>query len=103
MAVLYFSLNADFTTCTTIEAKIAKIDTIIDALLVTALTSVKTGNIIEYDIDTGQSRQRVQYSTAKSVTDALAAYEKMRQYYINKILGGTYRNIGSKNLNRRRY
>lgn len=85
------------------EAKIAKIDAIIDALLVTALTSVKTGNIIEYDIDTGQSRQRVQYSTVKSVTDALAAYEKMRQYYVNKLLGGTYLNVGSKNLNRGRF
>jgi hypothetical protein len=101
MAVLYFYLDANFESCTSIQAKIAKIDTIINTLLSNiALKSVNTANYVEYSIDTGQTVQRVEYRSPEQVQETIAAYEKQRQYYVNKLLGNKYRNIGGKNLNR---
>ena len=41
--------------------------------------------MMEYELDTGQSKQRVIYTTPGQVTAALAEYEKMRTYYSNKL------------------
>lgn len=100
MAVLYFSLNANFQTCTSLEDRIAKIDAIIDELFNTALRSVANGDVIEYDIDTGQTKQKVQYSSAMQVSNAIQAYENIRQRYVNKLLGNKWKVVGEKNLRR---
>ncbi len=102
MGVLYFSLNANFQTCTSIQDRIDKIDAIIDELLNNiALKSVSTANMVEYRIDTGQTVQQVTYSSSTQVTDTIRAYETMRQFYVNKLLGNKWKVIGDKNLKRR--
>lgn len=99
--ILYYELYLNFETCTSIRAKITKIDAVIDALLTTALKSVQTGNRVEYQIDTGQTKQKVVYSSTESVTKAIQEYEKIRQIYVNKLTGSEFRNVDQRNLRRR--
>lgn len=96
--ILYFSLDANFESCTSIKAKIAKIDAILDSLFNTALKSVAAGNRVEYSIDTGQTKQRVVYATTKSVTDSITSYETIRQMYVSKLTGNEFRNVDQRNL-----
>ena len=83
--ILYFKLSNGGRSRDAICSKITQIDEIIDSLFVTALVSVSNGNMIEYELDTGQIKQRVEYTTPGQVTDALQKYEKMRTYYANKL------------------
>lgn len=83
----FLKLNIDLTSAATVEAKIAKLNLIIDGLLNTVLTSVTAGKIfiVEYELDTRQTRTNVTYSDPNKVTDAIFAYEKLLEYYKNKI------------------
>lgn len=98
--IVYFSLDANFESCTSIKAKIAKVDAIIDSLFNTALKSVGSGNRVEYSIDTGQTKQKVVYSDVNSITKAIKEYETIRQMYVNKITGSEFRNVDQRNLRR---
>lgn len=77
---------------------IANIDSVITMLMTTALTSVGNGSVMEYDVDTGQTTQRVKYSTMSQVTDAIANYEKIRQRYQNKLTPRITRLMDTKNF-----
>jgi hypothetical protein len=99
--IIYSELDANLETCASIQAKITKLDAIIDALFTTALRLVAKGDKIEYQIDTGQTKQRVVYASVDSVRLAISEYEKLRQMYVNKIIGNQYRNIDQRNLRRR--
>lgn len=101
--ILYENLDTNFESCTSIKAKIAKIDGIINALLTTALTSVQKGNKIQYTIDDGQTKQTVIYSKVTDITDAINAYERIRQIYANKLTGNEFRNLDARNLKRGNY
>jgi hypothetical protein len=106
MSVVYLSIDADFESCTSLRAKIVKIDAIIDSLLTTALKSVGKGDKVEYMLDTGQSKQKVVYSSITSVTAAIREYEDIRQMYEDKLngsLNSEYRNVDQRNLRRRNY
>jgi len=89
--ILVYKLNVDFRTKASIKAKIEEIDAIIDELLSTALKSVTQGNYAEYELDTGQSKTRIKYTNVKTVTDSIAAYEALRDYYISRYNGSTGR------------
>lgn len=74
----YFKLDTGAQTRAEICAQIVQIDAIISALLVTALLSVSKANVVEYEINTGQTKQRVEYSDPKQVTDAIENYKRIR-------------------------
>lgn len=95
-----FTCKIDTGARTTSEIKtlIANVDSLITVLMTTAITSVTNGSIMEYDVDTGQTTQRVKYSTMKEVTDAISNYEKIRQMYQNKLTPRVKRAIDSKNF-----
>lgn len=101
MAVLYFYLDANFGACQTYLDRIAKIQTLIDSLLLAAAKIANTANHASYKIDDGQGVQEVVYRSPMEIMKAVKAYEFMITYYQNKLLGNEYRNIGGKNLNRR--
>lgn len=101
MAVLYFELDADFQTCTTKKAIIAKIDAIIDALYVTALSSVTNGDVVEYTIDTGQTKNKVVYRNPNAIVTTIEAYKKLRKGYVNDIIGRSQIIVDGKNLVRK--
>lgn len=106
MSVIYLSIDADLESCTSLRAKIVKIDAIIDSLLNTALKSVAKGDKVEYLIDTGQSKQKVVYSSITTITAAIREYESIRELYEDKLNGriaNQYRNVDQRNLRRRNY
>jgi tetrahydromethanopterin S-methyltransferase subunit B len=96
--IFTFKLGTGRRTKQQIEDRIDEVDSILDALINTAMTSVSNGSIIEYDIDTGQTTQRVKYSTMKDVIEAIKGYEFLRQTYVNKLTPRVKRAIDSKNF-----
>jgi len=96
--IIYFKLEKCNRSRDQIVTKIAQIDAIIESLLETAMVSVGNGNMIQYELDTGQTKQKVEYTEPKQVTDALKMYEKMRQYYANKLSPRQFKLTNFKNF-----
>jgi hypothetical protein len=101
--MLVIKMNIQFETGrtrATVLANIAKIDALIASLANTALTSIANGNMIEYELDTGQTRTRVIYSKASEITSTWMEYEKIRQFYVNQLTPMDIRFVDSKNFPR---
>lgn len=96
--ILYYKAESGKRTPAELKAKIAQIDVIIDELLTTAMTSVSNGNMIQYELDTGQSKQKVEYTEPSQVTAAVQMYEKIRQIYANKLQGRQVKLTNYKNF-----
>lgn len=94
----FFKLDSGMETPTQIRTKITQLDVIIAALYGTALKSVATGNFVRYQIDTGQTKQDVEYSTMSQVTEAIQDYEKLRSMLVNKLQPRVIRLMDSKNF-----
>lgn len=101
--IFYCKVDVNLQTCASVRAKIAKIDSLIDSLFASAVKVAASSNHASYKIDDGQTVQEVVYTSALQIERAIAAYEKQRQYYLNQLVGNSYQNIGSKNLNRGRF
>lgn len=96
--IISFKLDSGQQTRSQICAKIAQLDLIISSLYDTALKSVGTGNFVKYKIDTGQTKQEVEYSTTESVVKSIQQYEKLRQMLQNKLSSRVFRVMDSKNF-----
>ncbi len=77
---------------------IPQLKAIRNSLLSTALVSVGKGNISEYELDSGQTKTRVKYTSTKMVLDSIEGYERLIQMYQNKINQGPIRLVGSQNF-----
>jgi hypothetical protein len=86
--VIYDSADIYVSSQTTLRAKIAALDAIIDALITTCLKSAATGNVTEYNLDTGQTKIKTMYRSPKEVSDAITAFETVKNYYVNQLNGG---------------
>lgn len=102
--ILICKLPVNYRSDASLIAKIAEIDALIDELLNSAMKSVQTGNLAEYELDTGQTKTRIKYSTVSSVTQSIEDYERIRQMYVNKLnrSTGSYRLMGENNFKKRR-
>lgn len=82
--------------------QINNIKAVITALTQTMLDGAPTGNILEYSLDTGQSKIKTIYKSSTAIVDQIAALEKLCDIYIvkyNKINDGSIvRLVDSKNL-----
>lgn len=83
--VFYYSERIDTRKPSDIVRVIGQIDAILDELFNTAMKTVMQGAVAEYELDTGQTKTRVRYTTVKSITDAIDAYEKLRSLYVSKL------------------
>ena len=99
----YFSLEQYIQTSASLLDKIAKLDTIIDGLMLTAAKSANTDWTLSYILDTGQSKQTVVYRGAEAVMRSIGMFERLREMYIarlnNDIAGRTVRLVDRRNLN----
>lgn len=98
---VYIKLNIDQATGLTrsmIISRIQQIDAMISSLLTTAMTAVTTGNIAEYEIDTGQTRQQVKYTSVESVAKSIEEYQRLRNMFANMLSPKVVRLVDSKNL-----
>ena len=50
------------------------------------MTSVGNADVIEYEIETGQTKTKVEYTTPGQVLNVLEGYERFRQMYVNKLI-----------------
>lgn len=98
--VLFFKLDPGSRSAQELQALINNVDSLIASLLSTAMVSVGNGHMIEYEINTGQTTQKVQYSTTKSVLEAIQGYEVLRQFYQNKLSPRVVQLMDSSNFRR---
>lgn len=100
--VKFFKLNDGSQSLADVQVIIAQLDAIITELLNTALRAVAQGDIAEYDIETGQTIQRVKHTNQESIFKSIAGYKKLRQLYANNCVPRKFRLMDSKNFNGRR-
>jgi len=78
--------------------RIAEIDAILDSLYSIALVSVGNGDVSEYEIDTGQTKQKVKYTSTASVRNSIDGYEDLRLKLQNQLAPRKVRLMHSKNF-----
>lgn len=88
--VLYFNCKIDLRSVTQIRTLIAQLDNVINELSTNAMESIAKVGVAEYELDTGQNKTRVKYKSTDDVVTVMMRYEKMRQFYINKIENQTF-------------
>jgi len=101
--LLVNKLPVNFRSDASLRAKIVEIDALIDELVNVAMKSVQKGNFQEYELDTGQTRTRIKYTSVSSVAQSIQDYEHIRQMYVNKLnrTTGAVRLMGENNFKRR--
>ena len=96
--ILFFKTDTCNLTVAEIKARIAQIDAITDELYNTALVIVTGGQIAEYELDTGQSKQKVVYRSQSEIYNAIDFYDKFRGRLQAKLTPGVVRLMDSKNI-----
>lgn len=96
--VIYQSAKDYLGTSSSIKDRIQKIDAIIDALLMSAITAAENDHITEYQLNTGQTVIKANYKGAKALKDSIHAFETMKQYYVNQLSGRMTRLIDGKSF-----
>jgi peptidyl-tRNA hydrolase len=96
---VYDSASIYLDSRTSVKAKITAIDAIIAALLTTAVKAAAGENITEYWLDDGQTKIKTVRRTSKEIEASIAAFERLKQYYVNQLNGRVFRMIDSKNFN----
>lgn len=78
--------------------KIRAISAIIDALLLASVKAAGNEDLTEYTLNDGQTTIRAMYRGSESVMKSVQAYEKLKEYYINKLNGRSFRAIDRKSF-----
>lgn len=94
----YVSASQYIESCTSIKGKIAAIDAIIDALLLTAAKSAESENISQYSLNDGQTIISTTYKGTQSVVASIAAFRTLRASYAQMLTGRVVRLVDSKNF-----
>jgi len=94
----YYKVDFGLDVCSNALSMITSIDGIIAQLVTTAMLSVQKGNLYEYEIDTGQSKQRVRYQTPSEVAEAINFYRKLRKTYEKDATPKVTRFVSGKNI-----
>lgn len=87
--------------CTEIAAKITAIDQIIEQLLLSAVKAAAGENITQYTLNDGQTIISTTKRSSASIEQSISAFQKLRNYYMNKATGRVFRLVDVKNLNGR--
>lgn len=81
-----------------LRSKITRMDAIIEALEDAALKGAATGHLTEYSLDDGQTKIKTAYRSVNEIFNAINAFSRLRQLYINRSNGRVMRLVDSKNL-----
>jgi hypothetical protein len=98
--VVYDSASIYIEGATSLCDKISRIDTIIDALMTTALNAAANDNIEEYWLDDGQSKIKTIYRGTGQIMESIKSFETIKQLYVNRLNGRVVRLVDSKSLRR---
>lgn len=82
--------------CTTIQSKIAAIDAIIDALLITMAKAATKENFSQYSLNDGQTIINASYRSVKDIELSIEGLDRLKQMYLNRLNGRMVRLVDSK-------
>jgi basic membrane lipoprotein Med (substrate-binding protein (PBP1-ABC) superfamily) len=102
MAIYFDSAAIYIDSATSLCDKIERIDLVIDALLTNALKAAANENITEYSLNDGQTVIKTVYRGSASVEASIAAFERIKQMYVNRLNGRVFRLVDSKSISGRR-
>lgn len=80
------------------QARIVKINTIIDTLLDAQLVFAADPNKQEYGLDDGQTKIKVTYRDLDAVAASIMQWEKVKSLYVNRVNGRVTRSLDSRNF-----
>lgn len=96
---IYFSAKNYIDSACTLQAKMANIDQIIDALFTCAINSADNTGIDEYFLNDGQTQIRTKYRDTAAIYTSIKNFEALKRYYQRQLTGGRMiRLVDSKNL-----
>lgn len=96
--VTYSSADIYIESATTIKAKIARINAVIDALHTTALRAAAGDDVSEYSLNDGQIQIKQSQRSAESILKSITSFEAIKQLYINQLTGRAVRLVDGKNF-----
>lgn len=84
-------MNTEYTTiphffeqASKLIGKVATYDALIEAFEKSIIEATVSGHLLQYEMDDGQMKVRVQYRNTKDMVTAMEGLIKLRQYYVNK-------------------
>ncbi len=83
---------------TTAQARIDKINVLIDTLLDAQLVFAADPNKKEYGLDDGQTKIKVMYRDLDAVALSIRTWENLKTMYLNRVNGRVFRSLDSKNF-----
>lgn len=83
--VVYYNIPAILEACGTLEARVTMLDTILTGMETAMLKSTTTGQFELYRLDTGQTKNEVQYRSIDELTAAYASLLKIQQMLLTRI------------------
>ena len=97
--MIFTSAREYIESCSSLQAKITAIDSIITALILTSTTASETDNINEYWLNDGQTQIKTIYRGVNQIQSSIQAFERLRQMYINRLTGRVSVLMDSKTFN----
>jgi hypothetical protein len=99
MEGVIFEKASDYiATCKTTSERIAVIDSIIDALLLSSVKAAESGYIDEYWFDDGHVKIRNKYRNVTDMERSLTSFQRLRTMYAEEKRGRMTRLIDESNL-----
>jgi hypothetical protein len=96
---IYDSELAYIESCRTIKERIAALDKIIDALLLTATKAAVNENITEYSLNPGQTVIKTTYRGMEAIEKSITSFIRLRNIMAKSLNGtGVIRLVDSKNF-----
>lgn len=83
----YMTISQYVETKTTLQAKIAAYDKMIEEMEKSILLGIESGYLVQYEVDDSFMKVRSQFRSVGDMTKALAGLEMLRQRYINRLNG----------------
>lgn len=95
---VYETAGLYITAAATLEERITRIDSVIDALLVVMVDSAGTAKFSEYTLNDGQTQIRAAYRDQQAITAQINALETLKNKYLNQLNGRVVRLVDSKDF-----
>lgn len=99
----YYKIDLTVLSSTDTTAIIAKIDNIISALLTAAALSASKGDIAKFELDTGQTKEVIEYRNQEEIMKAVRSWKSLRSEYQADCRPRNIRLVDSKNFFRRNF
>lgn len=75
---------------TTLEDRVNRLDSIIDALIAESLRAAGNQRISEYFLDDGQTKVRTIYRNTTEISNAIRDFEQVKHMYLNRLNGRVF-------------